>query len=69
MLCKKCFISRFIYAILDEYIHYLNADTRLIHVFDNKDGHRTHTRKYIGVVFEYNGFKYFAPFSSPKNSD
>ena len=36
---------------------------------DNKEGRRTHTRKYIGIVFEIGTFKYFAPMSSPKQSD
>lgn len=40
---------------------------------DNKRHHRSHTRKYIGVVFKLGTLNYYAPFSSPKpenyNSD
>jgi protein AbiQ len=38
-------------------------------VYSNKENERTHTRKYLGTVLEINGFKYFVPLSSPKDSD
>lgn len=36
---------------------------------DNKINERKHTRKYLGVLFEINGYDYFAPLSSPKSYD
>lgn len=38
-------------------------------MFDNKEGHRTHDRKYVGVVISIGDYQYFAPLSSPKRSD
>lgn len=38
-------------------------------MMDNKEGKITHLRKYLGVMLEINEFKYFAPLSSPKQSD
>lgn len=58
-----------IYSISDRYISYLRSDARLQNVFDNKEDVRTHTRKYLGIVFKHNEFNYFVPFSSPKRSD
>lgn len=58
-----------IYSVSDEYISFLRNDEKLKSVFDNKTESRIHTRKYLGIVFEYNTFKYFVPFSSPKKSD
>ncbi len=58
-----------LYSVSDTYINFLRADIRLRTVFDNKEGIRTHTRKYLGVAFRKNNFNYFIPFSSPKNSD
>lgn len=56
-----------LYSISDKYIQYLRSfDSR---VYDNKEGRRTHTRKYLGVVFKIRNFNYYAPVSSPKNSD
>ena len=34
-----------LYAVSDEYIRYLRVENNIIHVFDNKEGHRTHDRK------------------------
>lgn len=31
-----------LYAVQDEYIRYLRVENNIIHVFDNKEGHRTH---------------------------
>ena len=58
-----------VYEVKDAYIEYLRIDKRFNKVYDPKILVRTHTRKYIGVVLTINNFKYFAPFSSPKNSD
>ena len=35
----------------------------------NKPQERTYHRKYVGVLTEINGFKYFVPMSSPKDKD
>ena len=35
----------------------------------NKIDERTYHRKYIGIIEELNGFKYFVPLSSPKKKD
>ena len=51
-----------IYEINSNYIDYLSKYQE--HLYYNKDG--TNKRKYIGVVLEINGFKYFAPLSSFK---
>ncbi len=49
-----------LYCISEEYINYLRK-------FDNKVFYnKKNSRPYVGVVFEYNNFKYFAPLSSPK---
>ena len=75
MLPPFLYIVRFvmaelkIYSVSDQYIKYLRQDERLTIVFDNKEGVRSHTRKYLGVAFVKNDFHYFIPFSSPKNSD
>jgi protein AbiQ len=38
-------------------------------VYSNKEGKRTHTRKYLGVVIKKNEMNYFVPLSSKKDSD
>ena len=49
-----------LYYIDDNYINYLRKfDSR---VYYNK----SHTRPYVGVVYIFNGYYYFAPLSSPK---
>jgi len=58
-----------LFSVSDVYIAFLREDLRLARVFDNKEGKRVHTRKYIGVVLEINGYSYFAPMSSPKPTD
>ena len=40
-----------IYSVSDRYIVFLRSDSRLQNVFDNKEGFRSHTRKYLGIVF------------------
>lgn len=34
-----------------------------------KKYHRSHTRKYVGVIFSIGEFNYYAPLSSPKTAD
>ena len=52
-----------IYEIQYEYIQYLSLYQK--HIFSHKDGKSN--RKYIGIVVEINGMKYFAPLSSYKD--
>ena len=55
------------YIVSDEYIEYLlKIET---HVMQNKPDERTYHRKYVGILTEINGFKYFVPMSSPKEKD
>ena len=56
-----------IYSVSDTYIDYLRQYEP--NVYSNKVGNRKHTRKYVGTVIEINGYKYFVPMSSPKESD
>lgn len=56
-----------LYSISDKYVQYLRSFD--IKVYDNKEGKRTHTRKYLGVVLYIDNFSYYVPFSSPKKSD
>ena len=49
-----------LYYIEEKYIDYLrNFDKRVAY---NKDK----SRPYIGIVYKYNGYDYFAPLASPK---
>lgn len=51
-----------IYRITDHYIRYLNSR-------DNKVQYNKGARRpYVGVVFDFGGFKYFAPLESPKEN-
>lgn len=54
-----------LYEINENYIAYLQ--TFAPHLFQNKKIGQTNARKYIGVVFQINGFDYFAPLSSFKD--
>lgn len=55
------------YIVSDEYIKYLlKFET---HIMQNKPDERIYHRKYVGVLTEINGFKYFVPMSSPKEKD
>lgn len=56
-----------IYSITDEYIAYLRKHNS--NVYSNKQNHRTHTRKYIGVVIKIEDYDYYIPMSSPKETD
>ena len=52
------------YIVSDNYVEYLlKIDS---HVMQNKPQERTYHRKYVGILTEINGFKYFVPMSSPK---
>lgn len=56
-----------IYSVSDRYMEYLEENCA--NVYSNKMNHRTHTRKYVGVVLKIDKFLYYVPMSSPKNSD
>ena len=56
-----------LYEISDEYINYLRKRENL--VLSTKENTRVHPRKYLGVVYNINNYKYFIPLSSPKESD
>ncbi|MDO5398575.1 MAG: type III toxin-antitoxin system ToxN/AbiQ family toxin [bacterium] len=56
-----------LYSIDNEYIEYLEQCDD--HVLYAKGAEYINERKYLGAVLEVNGFKYFAPLSSPKSSD
>lgn len=53
-----------LYEVSPKYINYLLPFAP--HLFHNKKPGQHNERKYIGIVFEVNGFKYFAPLSSFK---
>ena len=52
------------YEIDTEYINYLSSFSE--HLFHNAKVTQTYSRKYIGILFEVNEIKYFAPLSSFK---
>ena len=56
-----------IYSVSDAYVTYLME--RVPNVYSNKIDNRVYTRKYIGVVLELAGYKYYIPMSSPKETD
>lgn len=56
-----------IYTVSDKYIRYLQETVP--HVYDSHEGHRSHDRKYLGVLLSIHEFTYFAPLSSPKRTD
>lgn len=54
--------------VSDRYVNYLKQffySTML----DNKEERRKHGRKYLGIIISINSINYFAPLSSPKQSD
>lgn len=55
------------YTVSDSYIEYLQKSEP--YVMSNKKEERTFHRKYVGILTELNGFKYFVPMSSPKQKD
>lgn len=56
-----------IYSVSDRYINFLKE--RCPNVYSNKESHRVHTRKYVGIVLKIEDFCYYIPMSSPKKSD
>ncbi|MDF2989079.1 MAG: type toxin-antitoxin system ToxN/AbiQ family toxin [Eubacterium sp.] len=56
-----------LYSVSDKYIAYLRKTVP--NVYSNKEGQRSHTRKYLGIVFKIENYKYYIPLSSPKDSD
>lgn len=56
-----------IVQISDDYIELLR--NQFPRIMDEKRFHRSHTRKYVGVIFTVGNFNYYAPFSSPKVKD
>ena len=52
------------YTVDERYIDYLAPYAP--HLFHNAKKGQGHSRKYIGIVLEVNGFEYFAPLSSFK---
>ena len=57
-----------LYTIDDKYIEDLKNHVDP-HIFANTDPYYRHSRKYLGVLLEINGYSYYAPLSSPKDSD
>jgi protein AbiQ len=58
-----------LFTIKTDYIEFLRNDRRLNNVFDNKETGYSHGRKYIGILLSIEGQDFFAPLSSPKDSD
>ena len=56
-----------LYSVSDWYIKYLRQFDNKI--YDNKERTRIHERKYLGIVLTVNGFNYYIPMSSPKETD
>ena len=56
-----------LYEVSEEYISYISTVEK--NVFSSKENDRIHTRKYLGIVYTINGYNYYIPLSSPKNSD
>lgn len=54
-----------LYSISDEYVNYLR--NKFPRVYSNKEDVRTHTRKYLGIVFTIGNYNYYIPLSSPKD--
>ena len=52
------------YEVEENYINFLSKFSE--HLFHNAKTTQNHSRKYIGILFEINDFKYFAPLSSFK---
>lgn len=56
-----------LYSISDEYVEFLRK--KYPRIYSNKEDTRIHTRKYLGVVLEIDGYKFYIPLSSPKKHD
>ena len=52
------------YEIDEKYINFFSQFSE--HLFHNAKVSQTYSRKYVGILFEINGIKYFAPLSSFK---
>lgn len=57
-------MNLYIYEVDCEYIDYLSKYAS--HIFHNAKQGQSNSRKYIGIVLEVNGLKYFIPISSFK---
>ncbi len=57
-----------LYTIDDDFINDLRKNVNE-HIFANIDPRYRHSRKYIGILLKISGFSYYAPLSSPKESD
>ena len=65
MLRRFCFMKRLLFYEIDgHYIDFLSKFSE--HLFHNATKTQAHSRKYIGILFEIDGMKYFAPLSSFK---
>ena len=56
-----------IYEIEDSYINYLKTFDKF--VLNSYGENYKRSRKYLGTIFEVNGYSYFIPFSSPDLKD
>ena len=56
-----------LYTVDNQYIKYLQQFEENV-LYGDGEKYQTE-RKYLGVILEINEFKYFAPLSSPKQSD
>ena len=52
------------YEINEQYIDFLSKFSQ--HLFHNAKATQSYSRKYVGILFEIDGLKYFAPLSSFK---
>ena len=57
-----------LYVISATYIRYLRQ-FEPSHILSSESDTYVHERKYLGVAYEIGAHRYFAPFSSPKESD
>ena len=57
-----------LYSVDNAYIDYLRSSVSE-HIFSNEGPFYRHSRKYLGVVLDVSGYKYYVPLSSPKKSD
>lgn len=57
-----------LYTIDTAYVDYLRDICGIQKILDNKE-ESVHGRPYLGIVLQINGYKYYVPLSSPKNSD
>ena len=48
-----------LYEVSEEYISYISTVEK--NVFSSKENDRNHTRKYLGIVYNINGYNYYIP--------